>query len=263
MRETTLDSKGVLANNTQNPANNLLFLASNMKIGLGYSFPKIITEKFGKLFISDNNFDKNSLLKINATNVFSIDKYNQFIKADIDYEHRIGNSNFSSNTSLTGTLNRFSFFSHKGFIDTTLFSGSSDYKVPVWIVNKTNNIYTQIQFSEQLRYYINKAKEMRRGRSGKNLNGFYLGLMATYSNTTFNQKITNNTERVLFTKLRVGQYFGAGAIFGFQNQFKNKLFFDWGVSFLVNNRNAQFYYLTTTYGRNFSINPYLKIGFVK
>jgi Protein of unknown function (DUF3575) len=261
--EISIDAKDRLTHDSQSPSNQTWFLASNLKLSFGFSYPKTKTEKFGKLLITDNNFEKNRLLKINTSDLFSIDKYSQFIKTDVDYEHRIGNSYFSSNTSFTGIFNHFKFFSLKGLIDTTLHSSLFGKKFPIWNAQKVSNFYTNIQLSEQLRYYFTKGKEVRKGRSGKNFNGAYLGLMIMYSNTTFNNQLTDNDEKYIFTNIKAGHTYGGGLTFGFQNQFKNKIFFDSGMSFLVTNKNTQFEDLTTTYGNRFSINPYLKIGFVK
>ncbi len=260
--EVSIDTKGRLTHNSQSPSNQIWFLASNLKISFGDSYPKTKTEKFGKLLITDNNFEKNRLLKINASDLFSIDKYSQFIKTNVDYEQRIGNTYFSSNTSFTGIFNHFKFFSFKGLIDTTLHSSLFGKKFPIWNAQKVNNYYTNIQLSEQLRYYITKARDVKKGRSGKNFNGLYLGLMAMYSNITFNNQLSDNDEKYLFTSIKAGSIYGGGGVWGIQNQFRNQVFFDLGISLLVTNKSTQIESLTTKYG-NISINPYLKIGFVK
>lgn len=260
--EVSTDTKGRLTHNSKSPSNQTWFLASNLKLSFGNSYPKTKTEKFGKLLITDNNFEKNRLLKINASDLFSIDKYSQFIKTDVDYEHRIGNTYFSSNTSFKGIFNHFKFFSFKGLIDTTLNSSLFGKKFPIWNAQKVSNFYTNIQLSEQLRYYFTKGKEVRKGRSGKNFNGVYLGLMAMYSNITFNNQLTDNDEKYIFTNIKAGSIYGGGGVLGIQNQFRNQVFFDFGISLLATNKSTQFESLTTKYN-NISINPYLKIGFVK
>ncbi|GGD81616.1 hypothetical protein GCM10011514_52140 [Emticicia aquatilis] len=261
--EVSTDTKGRLIHNSQSPSNQTWFLASNLKLSFGNSYPKTKTDKFGKLLITDNNFEKNKLLKINASDLFSIDKYSQFIKADVDYEHRIGNTYFSSNTSFTGIFNHFKFFSFKGFIDTTLNSNLFGKKFPIWNAQKVSNVYTNIQLSEQLRYYFTKGKEVKKGRSGKNFNGVYLGLMVMFSNTAFNNQLSDDDGKYIFTNIKTGSVYGGGGVLGIQNQFRNRIFFDFGISLLATNKNTQIQSLTTKYGRNISLNPYLKIGFVK
>ncbi|MFY7911826.1 MAG: hypothetical protein ACOVO2_19850 [Emticicia sp.] len=260
--EVSTNSKGWLTHNSQSPKNQTWFLASNLKLSFGNSYPKTKTDKFGKLLITDNNFEKNRLLKINASDLFSIDKYSQFIKADVDYEHRIGNTYFSSNTSFKGVFNHFKFFSSKGSIDTTFNNVVFEKRFPIWNAQKVSNYYTNIQLSEQLRYYITKARDVKKGRSGKNFNGVYLGLMAMYSNTTFNNQLPNNGEKYMFTSIEAGSVYGGGGVLGIQNQFRNRIFFDFGISLLATNKNTQIESLTTKYS-NISIHPYLKIGFVK
>lgn len=260
--EVSIDAKGRLTHDSKSPSKQTWFLVSNLKISFVDSYPKTKAEKFGKLLITDNNFEKNNLLKINASNFFSIDKYSQFIKADIDYEHRIGNTYFSSNTSFTGIFNHFKFFSFKGLIDTTLHSSLFGKKFPIWNAQKTSNFYTNIQLSEQLRYYFTKGKEVKKGRSGKNFNGVYCGLMAMFSNTTFNNQLSNNGEKYMFTNIKAGNVYGGGGVLGIQNQFRNHIFFDFGIALLATNKYTQTEGLSTKYGI-VSINPYLKIGFVK
>lgn len=260
--EVSTDTKGWLTHNSKSPSNQTWFLASNLKLSFGNSYPKTKTDKFGKLLITDNNFEKNRLLKINTSDLLSIDKYSQFIKTDVDYEHRIGNTYFSSNTSFTGIFNHFKFFSSKGAIDTTFNNVVFEKKFPIWNAQKVNNYYTNIQLSEQLRYYITKARDEKKGRSGKNFNGVYLGLMVMYSNITFNNQLSDNDENYMFTNIKAGSVYGGGGVLGIQNQFRNQVFFDLGISLLATNKNTQIESLKTKYG-NISINPYLKIGFVK
>lgn len=267
VQETFLDSRGVLINNKFSPKNNSWFVTSNFRIGFGDFFPRIPkhpSQKFEKLNFSNNNFDTNKLLKINSVNVISVDKYIQFLKIDIAYERRIKESSFSLNSTFVGQFNHFLYFGQKGSIDTTyLYSESNNYKttIPTWQPIRINNFYKSIELSEQLRYYFSKNREIRKGKSGRNFNGPYTGIEANFTFSKIENTAINNE---YFTKrLSLGNKYGLGVILGVQNQFKSNIFFDWGVSFLVTNKNAQLYYLTTTYGRNFSINPYLKIGFVK
>lgn len=262
VQETFLDSRGVLINSKLSPKNSTWFVASNFRIGLGEFFPRITkqpSQKFEKLNFSDNNYDTNKLLKINSVNLISIDKYSQFLKVDIAYERRIKESPFSLNSTFVGQFNHFLYFGQKGNIDTTYTYNKTT--IPTWQPTRINNFYTSIELSEQLRYYFSKNREIRKGKSGRNLNGPYTGIEANFTFSKIENTANNNE---YFTKrLSPGNKYGLGVILGVQNQFKNNIFFDWGVSFLVTNKNAQLYYATTTYGRNFSINPYLKIGFVK
>lgn len=267
VREAFLDSRGVLVNDALSPKNSTWFIASNFRIGFGDFFPKIPkhpSQKFEKLNFSNNNFDTNKLLKINSVNVISVDKYSQFLKVDIAYERRIKDSPFSLNSTFVGQFNHFLYFRQKGNIDTTyVYSEGNNYKttIPTWQPTRINNFYTSIELSQQLRYYLNKNREIRKGKSGRNFNGPYTGIEANFTFSNIENTAINNE---YFTKkLSLGSKYGLGLILGVQNQFKSNIFFDWGVSFLVTNKNAQLYSTTTTYGNKFSINPYLKIGFVK
>ena len=83
-----------------------------------------------------------------------------------------------------------------------------------------------------------------------------------FSNTAFNNQLPNIGEKYMFTSINTGSVYGGGGILGIQNQFRNRIFFDFGISLLATNKNTQIESLTTKYS-NISINPYLKIGFVK
>ncbi len=260
IRESYVDGKGFMRNNAQSPKSGTWFLASSFRVGLGLSYPKIKPqkyEKFEKIAFSSSNFDVNHLWKVNLTDILYIDKYSQLLKVDIAYERRIANTLFSTNTMILGSINRFSTFNQIGKIDSMINKVS--FTLPVWSSERKSNFYSNFQLTQQLRYYM-KRKELRQGKSGKNFNGVYTGLEASYFNTSLMNDVTDKTP--IPRQLKDSQAFGVGAVFGFQNQFNNKLYFDWSTSFLLTKNTPTNSVLFSRFGN--VLNTFsLKIGFVR
>ena len=260
LRESYIDGKGFMRNNDQSSKSSTWFLASTFRVGLGLSYPQIKPqryEKFEKIAFSSSNFDVNQLWKINLTDVLYLDKYSQFLKADIAYERRIANTLFSTNTMVLGSINRFSTFNQIGKMDSTI--GSSKFPFPVWGKERESNFYSNFQFTQQLRYYM-KRKDLRKGKSGKNFNGIYAGLEASYFNSSLMNDISDKT--FISSRLKDSRAFGVGGVFGFQNQFKNKVYFDWSYALLLTKNNPAGSIVFSKFG-NLFINYSLKIGFVR
>ncbi len=260
IRESFIDSKGFIRNNEQSQKSNTWFIASSFRVGVGLNYPKIKPqkyEKFEKISFSSNNFDINHLLKINLTDILYVDKYSQFLKADIAFERRISNTLFSTNSMVLASINHFKTFNQIGKIDSTI--GNYKYPIPIWGNERTNNFYSYFQLTQQLRYYM-KRKELRKGKSGKNFNGFYTGLEASYLNSSFTND--SNSKSFFSKQLKNGSAFGFGGVIGFQNQFNNKIIFDWGYSLLLTKGNPTGSIIFSKFG-NIFINYNLKIGFVR
>ncbi len=265
VRESYVDNGGLIKNNLILPQSTLWFISTNFRLGVGLNFPRFKSQKdkkFEKLTFSNNNFDVNHLLKIDLQNLLHIDKYNQHLKVEMDYEHRIGNSFFSSNTSFSVEISAFKFYSQNGIIDSTLKFKYGDFKIkiPIWENEQKSNFYSNVRLSQQVRYYMFKNREIRRGKSGKNFNGIYTGLEASYLYSAFNNNTFNN--KYFSNKSDNGSFFGAGAVFGFQNQFNNKVYFDWSYSALLTKNNPTSSIVFSKFG-NLFINSSLKIGFVR
>lgn len=260
IRKSFIDNRGFIRNNEQSQKSNVWYIASCFRMGLGLNYPKIKPqkiEKFEKIALPSNNFDINRLFKIDLANILYVDKFSQLLKADFGFERRISNTLFSTNTMVVGTINHFKTFNQIGKMDSTI--GNYKYPVAIWSKEQKNNFYTNFQFTQQLRYYM-KRKELRKGKSGKNFNGFYTGLEATYLKSSL---VNNSHDDSFFSKqLKNKLVLGVGGIVGFQNQFNNKVFFDWGWSLLFTKNNLSTNIVYAQFG-NLLINYNLKIGITK
>jgi len=187
--------------------------------------------------------EQNKWFKINLANIFSFTGgnylgFNSSILAtniDLEYEQKIAKSMFSISQGLVVSYN---------FIDIVGQIGLSEYK--------GENL--SFQYLPQFRYYIGKKESIVKGKSGNNLNGFFVGLTGGLIYSEGNILSFTNLPQ----KIKLLEY-GGGIAIGMQSALTSRFFFQINTNFLALKANN--FGEETGNDATLKIIPQLKFGF--
>ncbi len=243
-RESYLSESNKWKNDANSPIVNSWFIHVTKQVGIGFLFPKYNSKE--KINSSSPNYTVKQLWKFSFEN-FYFDKQNQSISGDISYERRIKDSYFTTNSMLSASFSSIYGIRQIGVRDSVLTAGKEPIKVPVWDSQKRYQTDYSLSFIQQIRYYPLKAKDIRKGKSGLNFNGLYVGPQASYRFRESDNYYFNSNQKTTF---------GIWGFFGLQHQFSNKFFFDYGLALKLPYRQA----IKST---GITASTYIKIGITK
>jgi hypothetical protein len=233
-------------NNSKSENDNTWFIQLQNRVGFGFLFPREKNSRKGLRFLTPNE-DINSLTKLSFSS-FYFDKQSQNIELSAAYEHRLGNSYFSSNTIIDGRYSNYIGFQHIATKDTLLFSKDKTFPLRVYGNTPFRIKRTEFRFIQQIRYYPFKSKNIREGRSGRDFNGIYIGSQVSYF-------YTDGTKQSIDFDPKISHY-NLGIVAGIQEKFKNKVFFDFGMAYQLKK-------LSDIRQTGLLVDTYIKLGFVK
>ncbi|MFY7911825.1 MAG: hypothetical protein ACOVO2_19845 [Emticicia sp.] len=221
-KETYINSRGDLVNNDSSPTSHTWFVSTTSRMGLGLYFPhkKQLPNNYCEFLHC--NYEVKKLLKVNINNAIYADKYNQSIRGDISYEHKIASSAFSINSNLVLSFTNKRNFQQIGRRDsvTKKDNGFSILQIPVFSSLKQNTSIFTLEIHEQVRYYIYMKQRISKGKSANNLNGIYTGLHFSYR---------NNIGSLAPENFYYSPKTTLGITYGYQTQTNKKSFLDIGL----------------------------------
>lgn len=190
------------------------FLTSTVKLGLAWADrSKRATQKqycdFLRCFEEDH-----SMFKLNLQRLFYVDRYDQSLFVDADYEQKIGKLPFSINIGANLSVNRQKFIESEYIYanENPLFKNDIGF-FQQFIAN----------ISTDLRWYFQQKHHIAKGASANNLSGNYVKL---YLARRLSQTKNHPTFSNFFQENRTFR-FGVGA--GYQTKFSKRGFLDVGV----------------------------------
>jgi hypothetical protein len=240
-------------------------------VGLGFLFP--LKNKFaldGHEVLGSQQ-DMKDMWRVNLLNLIYLDSYKMNLAADLAYERKIKQSSFSLVSNLKVGLSN-----HKEFIGVserdTIIKDFSNIGKKYLLIDFENNAMRvwegMTAINQELRYYPGMKKRMLKGKSGNNLNGFFVGLFGelTLMSRYFNRDSYDQIKG--FDKLATQKYYGIE--WGYQVKLSKRAFlsivYNFGLKSNSNNfsRSSQTIYLSEPSARQaIYYTGALKLGFAK
>ena len=200
------------------PLGDVITIGTKVNLGLAWAKDKKEFDDSKLCDIVKCYESQSGLLKLNITNLmntaFAGNKYSLNFNADISYEKKIGDSPFSLNTQLVGTLN---------FLGSGSFFRSNRYE----IVGRIGP-----------RYYHNLKNRIAKGKAGNGLSANYLSVDMVYF--AFANRGRNNNEP---TKVN-DQRFATDLLYGIQRTISDNFYYDIRFGVGVNYGSNQYLELT-------------------
>jgi hypothetical protein len=228
MRRTSIGSDGLIVYNDS---------TRNLQVSPFIGTRSLISFDFGKKRRNVNcDFvncfrEMNSVWKFGMTDLFYVDLQEANINLNIDYEKRIRQSSFSSNSTflLSGGLkSQFVPTGNTIQVDRGLgLGGFGSFQIPVPTFFDEREIVGNglFRFEQNIRYYAFQKRNIARGKTSQNLNGLYLAASAALSsgpNLSLNLPFEYRNQKIL-------QEIGGGL--GVQKIIGSKYFIDYSVHF--------------------------------
>ncbi|MFC3811362.1 hypothetical protein [Lacihabitans lacunae] len=247
------------------------FISSFSEVGLGFLFPLKNKFTLDRHEVIGSQQNMKDMWRVNLLNLIYLDSYKLNLAADLAYERKIKQSSFSLVSNLKVGLSN-----HKEFIGVserdTIIKDYSNIGKKYLLIDFENNAMRvwegMTAFNQELRYYPGMKKRMLKGKSGNNLNGFFVGLFGelTLMSRYFNRDSYDQIKG--FDKLATQKYYGIE--WGYQVKLSKNAFlsiiYNFGLKSNSNNfsRSSQTIYLSEPSARQaIYYTGALKLGFAK
>jgi hypothetical protein len=174
------------------------FISTQSQVGIGILFPKRPQINGEKCEFLRCNYEQKKLFKLNLNNAIYFEKNYQTLGFDGAFEHKLGQSKFSSNTNLNIALSR-NQMPEFITIDTTFVNAEGE------TINGKNSKYTgqhlwsntiSTVIREEIRYYFFLNEKTY--ANPKNLNGYYFKGFTEAGYTLGNETFIYNAKSIFY-----------------------------------------------------------------